>query len=64
MAWTQADLDNLERAVASGARSIQYGDRRVDLRRLEEVNAIRAEMRRDLTGGVDKKYLGKWVSGL
>ena len=52
MAWTQTDLDKLTKAVATGARRIQYGDRVIDLRRLEDLNALRREMMRDISGSV------------
>lgn len=44
MAWTQADLDALNKAVASGALSVRYVDRTVQYRSLEEVLAIRRMM--------------------
>jgi hypothetical protein len=37
MAWTTKDLDDLKRAIATGASSVQYEDRRVTYRSLAEM---------------------------
>lgn len=48
MAWTLKDLDELKAAIAEGALSVQYQDRRVQYRSLEEMRSIRREMEREL----------------
>lgn len=46
--WTTADLEALEKAIASGALSVQYADRRVQYRSLDEMLKIRDLMRKAL----------------
>lgn len=48
MAWTQADLDALNKSIASGTTSVRYADRTVQYRSLEEMMKIRALMRDEL----------------
>lgn len=50
MAWTQTDLDALERTIAElrGARQIAFGDQSVAFNSLESLEAQRAVMRREL----------------
>lgn len=37
MAWTQNDLDNLKKAIATGAREVWYGDKRVAYNSLDDM---------------------------
>lgn len=46
--WTQADLNALEAAIATGARVVQYADKRVEHRDLAEMEQIRRQMRQAL----------------
>lgn len=48
MAWTQADLDKINRAIASGTLSVGQGDKRVQYRSLDEMKDVRDEIARDL----------------
>jgi hypothetical protein len=48
MAFTQADLDALDAAIASGELSVGYGDRRVTYRSLDELLRAREIMARAL----------------
>jgi hypothetical protein len=45
MAWTQAQLDSLERAIAEGALIVKYEDRVVTYRSLGEMSRLRRTMR-------------------
>jgi len=45
MAYTQQQLDDLEAAIAEGALEVQYEDRRVRYRSLEQMEAVRAKLR-------------------
>ncbi len=47
-AFTQADLDALEQAIASGQLEVRIGDRKVVYRSLDEMTQIRAMMRSSL----------------
>lgn len=51
MAYTQSQLDELERALAQGARVVKYEDKETTYRTLEEMRSLRREMRREL--GID-----------
>lgn len=48
MAWTQAQHDSLERAIAEGARRVQYEDRTVEYRSQSEMLALLQAMKRAL----------------
>ncbi len=37
MAWTQTDLDALDRAIASGHRRVKYGEDEVEYRTLADM---------------------------
>lgn len=50
MAWTQTDLDALEKALKAGARVVQYRDRRVEYHSLEEMLKLRAVMKDEVLG--------------
>lgn len=50
MAVTQADLQALDEAIATGATKVRYGDKEVTYRSLAEMRAIRREMDATLTG--------------
>jgi hypothetical protein len=41
MAYTQADLDALDRAITGSQLEVQYGDRRVRYRSMDELLAAR-----------------------
>ncbi|WP_430430202.1 phage head-tail joining protein [Oceanicaulis sp.] len=46
--YSQADLDALNSAIATGARSVSYNGQRVDYRDLSEMKSVRDEMEREL----------------
>lgn len=48
MAYTQAQLDELERALAQGARVVKYEDKETTYRTIEDMRDLRREMRREL----------------
>lgn len=52
MAFTVTNLADLEKAIATGARRVQYQDREVDLRTQRDMMALRRLIRREL--GLDK----------
>jgi hypothetical protein len=41
MAFTKTDLDAIDRAIASGARVVQFADHRTEFRSIEELYAAR-----------------------
>lgn len=48
MAFTVTNLADLEKAIATGARRVQYQDREVDLRTQRDMMALRRLIRREL----------------
>lgn len=50
MAYTQADLTALDRAIAAGALRVKHADRDVTYRSLEEMMRIRALIAQELAG--------------
>lgn len=48
MAWTQSDLEAIEKAIATGARECWYGDKRVAYRSLDEMIRTRDMIRESL----------------
>jgi len=65
MAWTSEQLIALETAIAQGIRTVRYGDKEVTYQTLDQMRALRREMRTEL--GLDpvmKKYFHKHSKGL
>lgn len=48
MAWQQSDLDALNAAIALGAMRVDYGDKRVDYRSLDDMIRTKQIMEADL----------------
>jgi len=42
MAWTQEDLDALEKAIKSGAVEVEYSDKKIRYRSLKDMMALRS----------------------
>lgn len=49
MAYTQADLDRLKRAIARGQLEVRYADRTIRFRSLDELMTVKREMERELS---------------
>lgn len=49
MAYTQADLDNLDAAIASGEKIVRVENRWVEYRSVSELQAARAHVQQVLT---------------
>ena len=65
MAFTQSDLDVLNAAIATGARSVRYGDKQVDYKTLDEMLRARQIMMQEL-GLItvsSKKFYGRFNKG-
>jgi len=54
MAWTQADIDALKKAIKTGARRVEFGSgetrRVVEYRSLVEMQLILADMEEEVAG--------------
>lgn len=59
MAYTQSQLEALERAYASGTTRVTYGDKTVEYRDLLEIQRIISEVRSELAGTRRRR---RWVT--
>jgi len=48
MAYTQADLESLQAALAKGEKRVSFGDKTVEYRSVDELQAAIAAVKRDL----------------
>jgi hypothetical protein len=48
MAYTQADLEALQAALAKGEKRVSFGDKTVEYRSVEELQAAVRQVKRDL----------------
>jgi hypothetical protein len=65
MAWTESDLESVNRAIRLGAVSVRYADRTVTYRSLDELRSIKREIEQAL--GVEtpsRRRYGQYGSGL
>lgn len=61
MPWTEQDRDKLKKAIAIGAKTVAYADRRVEYRSLDEMLGTLAMMEEELA---PKKRRGRlYMSG-
>lgn len=51
MAWTNSDLEALEKAIASGTTRVKYSDREVNYRSLDEMLKIRDLIAKEVADG-------------
>ena len=56
MAYTQADVDALEVAIATGAKKVKISDRETEFRDLSEMRAILKDMKESLSGRKREPY--------
>lgn len=54
MAWTQADIEVIERAIASGTLSVKFADEEVVYRSISDLLKARDAMRSALEGSTGK----------
>lgn len=54
MAWTQADVDAIEAAIASGTLSISNGDKTITYRSVTEMLKARDSMKAALNGSASR----------
>lgn len=48
MAWTQEDLNAIDQLIATGSKKIQYGDKIMEARPLDEMLKIKNMMQKEL----------------
>lgn len=64
MAFTQAQLDNIENAIASGARSVSYEGKTTSFGSLDEMLRVRNIIMRALgMSSADNNYVIAWDRG-
>lgn len=54
MAYTQADLERLDRAIANSQLEVQYDGKRVRFRSTDELMRARAHVERELSKGMGR----------
>jgi len=66
MAWTQTDLDAIEKAIASGVTMVKYSDKVVNYSSLDDLIRIRELIRKDLglTNAASGRVLTSFSKGL
>lgn len=66
MSFNQTDLDNLEKAIASGARKVKQGDKEIEYNSLSEMLRARDLIRKALGLVTDKstRIFTKFSKGL
>ena len=57
MAYTQAQVDALENAIATGAMRVRVGDRDTMFRSLEEMKSLLAEMKAEVAGTTPIRHI-------
>ena len=65
MSYTQADLDAVEKALASGATTVTMGNRQITFRSVQDMRLIISTIRNALAGssGASPNKRIQWVSG-
>lgn len=62
MAWTQAQLDALNKAIANGSTKVKYADREVTYRSLSEMLKLRTLMTDELNpASTTRSYFKKFA---
>lgn len=61
MAYTQADLDALDRAIAGSQLEVQYGDRRVRYRSMEELLSARQHVAQQIASATRRTGTRRFV---
>lgn len=56
MSWTNADLDRLNTAIASGARRVRYSDHEVEYRSMDEMLMARSLIERELSQDISRGH--------
>ena len=56
MAWTTAERDALQAAIAKGIQTVTYNDRTVTYQSLSDMRDLLAEMNRELAGTASVSY--------
>lgn len=63
MAWTQADLDTIEAAIATGARRVRYQTHEVEYQSLGDMLKVRALIKEDLAAPASGVLFTEYQSG-
>lgn len=61
MAYSQADVDALDKAIASGTLSVQYGDRRVQYRSMDELLQARQHVANQIAASTGRRSHHRFV---
>lgn len=64
MAYTQADVDRLQAAIAQGVKRVHFNDRDIEFRSLDEMERILAIMQADVAPGRQRYRVATFTKGL
>lgn len=63
MAWTQSDLDAIEKAIATGARRVRYQTHEVEYQSIGDMLKVRQIIKDELAGNAPGVVLTEYQSG-
>jgi len=64
MAYTQQDLEALEKAIAKGVLSLRMGDKTVQYRSIAELQAAHSMIKRQLNGRKRRAFIARTEKGV
>jgi len=64
MAYTQSDLDRLQKAMSNGILRTKFGEREVTYRSLDEMRALERQIKKELGRTRATQHYPKFESGL
>lgn len=62
MAWTQTDLDKIEKAIAQGPQKIKFSDKEITFRSLDEMLKIRDLIKTSIGQKTNRKITAHYPS--
>lgn len=63
MAWTQTDIDNIKKAMASGVLTTKHGETLLTFRSMSEMERVLARMEAEVKGSTGGAMFTEFHSG-
>lgn len=63
MAWTQTDIDNIKKAMASGVLTSKHGETLMTFRSIAEMERVLARMEAEVSGSTGGAIFTEYHSG-
>ncbi|RVD09570.1 MAG: hypothetical protein EOS73_29400 [Mesorhizobium sp.] len=63
MAWTQTDIDNIKKAMASGVLTTKHGETMLTFRSMSEMERVLARMEAEVKGSTSGAMFTEYHSG-